>query len=461
MQKLIAKYGLAAHLALLATAPLFLFPFCSASFSAATLLWLSLLAVCWLLLEPSVRVDEHLHTARSRVRAALGHDPLLWILLALTLLVGIRALNDGIALAYDAEAAVWRMKKPVLSLLPGCVRGAGILPFSAVVSASVLVLAGRHALGKSARTAFLALSSFLAGSAGVILLAVLGCSQGSELSALLQLAQQPSPMGLVFGLYLWAGSVSMVTAFERRWYRMVPCFLVALAGTSAAMFAFSPAFSTVVILGFGLLLLTYGFVYACFALKGSGNFRLLAVIGISLTLGGLLVLVSLPESAFAERLAPFQTGEFFTQFLGEGRRILDAVSIRMWLSNLWLGTGLGSFLEAFRFSIEEADWVALPKAVVSASCGWMSILAERGLVGVLMCLLPFGFLVIWHALRLIRWLSTRVLPDPACWLGTAVAVAIAVTGFFDCSVLRPEVVMATGALLSVAAATFPVRRENG
>ena len=67
MHQFLAKYGLAAHLALLAVAPLFLFPFSAESSVAVTLLWLTLLAVVWCFLVPSVRGGERLYDARLRV----------------------------------------------------------------------------------------------------------------------------------------------------------------------------------------------------------------------------------------------------------------------------------------------------------------------------------------------------------------------------------------------------------
>ena len=58
--KLITKYGLATHLALLASLPWALLPFLSERSLAITILWLSLLAGLWLLVEPSILGGEHL-----------------------------------------------------------------------------------------------------------------------------------------------------------------------------------------------------------------------------------------------------------------------------------------------------------------------------------------------------------------------------------------------------------------
>ena len=90
MQKAISKYGLAAHLALLAVAPLFLFPFCGAVWTARVLLWLSFLAFVWTLVEPSRRQGEMLHDARFRVFLSVFRDPLFWFSLFLSLVAFVR-----------------------------------------------------------------------------------------------------------------------------------------------------------------------------------------------------------------------------------------------------------------------------------------------------------------------------------------------------------------------------------
>ena len=86
MQKAISKYGLAAHLALLAVAPLFLFPFCDDAWTARVVIWLSLFAAVWTILEPSRRAEETLHDARFRVASSIARDPLFWLSLCLVLI---------------------------------------------------------------------------------------------------------------------------------------------------------------------------------------------------------------------------------------------------------------------------------------------------------------------------------------------------------------------------------------
>ena len=139
MHKAISKYGLAAHLALLAVAPLFLFPFCGDAWTARVVLWLALLAAAWTALEPSRRADETLHDARFRVASSVARDPLFWLSLLLVLIVAIRWLNGGVAMEYDAEIRAWGLTEATVPFLPGGVTGSGYLPFAAAVGAAVLM----------------------------------------------------------------------------------------------------------------------------------------------------------------------------------------------------------------------------------------------------------------------------------------------------------------------------------
>lgn len=97
---------------MLAVTPLFLSPFCTASALAGVLLWMSLCAWIWLLMEPSRRNDERLHEARVRVRRAIVRDPLFWLFVLLTVFAGLRALNGGIVRAFDTTAHKWYLAGP-------------------------------------------------------------------------------------------------------------------------------------------------------------------------------------------------------------------------------------------------------------------------------------------------------------------------------------------------------------
>ena len=203
VQRFIAKYGLAAHLALLAVAPLFLFPFFADGIVTETLLWLSLVSALWMVFEPSMRAGESLSDSRHRVARAILRDPLFWILLVMVAFSGFRALNTGIALSYNAETSAWYVSDQAFPLLPGSVKGSGGLSFSATVAFSVLLQAGRHSLGRAARQFFLLVSSSLAGLAAVICLLLLrlvlpvGCVRFCLLRTVLSVRSRVSCSGFI------------------------------------------------------------------------------------------------------------------------------------------------------------------------------------------------------------------------------------------------------------------------
>ena len=80
-QKLITKYGLATHLALLASLPCALSYFLPERELGITIFWLSALAGLWLLVEPSILRGEHLSSSRARVRREIVRDPIAWFFL--------------------------------------------------------------------------------------------------------------------------------------------------------------------------------------------------------------------------------------------------------------------------------------------------------------------------------------------------------------------------------------------
>ena len=454
MQKLIAKYGAAAHLALLAAAPLFLFPFSQADVIATALLWLSLPAAVWTFMEPSVLDGEMLHNARVRVIRAMTTDPLFWACLVLVAFAGIRALNSGIGLSYDAEKAVWFVSSARFPLFPGSVGFDGYLPFSTAVAATVLIQGCRHSLGRSARMAMLLVSSSLAGAAAVIALVFLGSSNEVVKAGMACAYPMCSFVGLAFALHFFGGLVALVSAFERGWNLTMPFFSLAVGGTAAGAFVFSPAPVSFAVGVCGVALVAYAFLYTCRNLRATGEFKFLVVCGIALTLGGLMAVAFMPEKLLQERLAPYLTFEFRPERLREIRALLTGVAIKSWLEHIWVGTGVGSFPLDFRFAATPENWSQLSSREVPMFNGWCLLLVERGIVGAVAVLLPFGFLAFTYFRRLVEGLGRLALPHPATFLAPLSAVLLGLTGAYDCSVLRADVMMAAVVFLAISASSF-------
>ena len=297
MQKLIAKYGLAAHLAILAVAPLFLFPFCATGTVAWALIWLTLPTALWMVLEPSLRGGEHLHDARRRVVKAVSRDPLFWASLVLVVFTGFRALNGGISLSYNAETSVWLVSSPVFPILPGVVGSAGDLSFAVALACAVLLQACRHSLGRSARMAFLLLASFLSGLAAIIALVALHGGAAGALALLPSggVGAGHSFVALAFGLHLIGGLVALIAIAEYRWRFSFFLLLPTIGGNAAGLFAFAPAYLSAAFAVAGILVLAYVLVFSFRAFSSSDGLKLLVIGGIALTLGGFLAAVILPK----------------------------------------------------------------------------------------------------------------------------------------------------------------------
>ena len=444
MQRFIAKYGLAVHLAFLAVVPVFLLPFLAASTVATVLLWLSLAAAIWTLMEPSMRSGERLSEARWRVAREIVRDPLTWLLLVVVAFSGSRALNTGIQLSYDAETAVWRVLDPVFPILPGSIGGSGYLPFATAVALLVLLSACRHSLGRAARQFYLLLLSVLAGLAAVIALFV---ARGCDL-------------GFAFGLYLIGGVISLVSVLERDWnFGLAPAVL-AIGGTLAGVLVFTPPHLAVVLVAVAFLTLCYVLVASGITFHSFGAFRI-AIVGLSaFVIGGLLVAAALPKEAFGEWLATYLGLKIVPEGFFEIRGSLSAIAFKSWISHLWIGSGLSSFPLDFRVNAQAADWALFPRGAATVANGWWLLLAERGIVGFALFVLPFVFLLVTYVRRLVGGAEGWGLPHPMYLVAPIVLGLWVAGGFFDCSQLRAEVLLAAGSLTAVSAASFPRLKEE-
>jgi len=455
VQKFIAKYGLAAHLAILAVAPLFLFPFFDDDAIAVTLLWLSLPVATWTFMQPSVRRGEMLHDARSRVSSETFRDPLFWVLLTAVVFSGLRALNSGIAMAYDAEIAKWYIASPAFPLMPASSGSSGFLPFAASLATLAIVTACRHALGRSARQAYFLASSALAGTAAAIAMFMANMGNAVAAEAIKCSSKELSFVGLAFAIHAVGGLVATVSAIESKWNRAMPVLVLAIGGTAAGTFAFSPAYVSGIFLVAWLSVFAYAFFYALRIIRGAAEFKMLMILGVSLAGGWVLVAMTAPGSLVSSRAAAFADRVFLPEWYDAARATITSIGLKAWMASPWTGSGVGSFALDIRFNATPSDWLSIPRGLVAPPLGWLKLLAERGIAGVAMMALPLILMLTTYGIRFVGWLFSRKVPQTGCWTALAVLSAVVATGFFDCSYLRADVLMAVAAVLALSASTFP------
>lgn len=472
MQKIISKYALAAHLALMAVAPLILFPFCGDRMIATVLLWLSLFGATWLFMEPSRRADEMLHEARVRVIHAVGRDLLTWFFLLLVIFAAIRWINGGVGEAFDRQISTWFLKGADAPLLPGSVTGCGALPFATILATAIIVLGCRHALGKGARIAFFFTSATLAGVAGVTAVTLLAMGSESVIRAAACAVEDSSFVGLGFGVYFIFGILALNGVVTLRWKGAVPWFGFAIGGTAGAALFFSPHFTLLLILALAALALVVTIVYAARAEVASGALKCLMMFIFALLIPVLGVLTLQEQGVKARAITALQKGRpvLFEEGFLESRRTVSQVAKQLWSAHRWLGTGLGSFPVALQLSAEDKVWEKVSSVQKRSPNGWWHLLAERGLICGMVLVILAGFLLwTWiarFANALTRHLFTSSeggffrVTDPACWVCPLIAVVFAVDGFFSVSFLRSEVVMAVTSAFALSASSFPLIRKK-
>lgn len=445
MQKIITKYGLAAHLAILAVAPLFL--------SETAILWVAALVAVAVIMEPSRIGQEMLHDARHRVARSLVRDPLFWVGIILTVLATVRALNSGISLVYDAEVAKWSLSSPGMGILPGSVAGTGGWHFATACAGFLVVAMGcRHALGRSARGAFALIAPFLAAIVALVRL-VLSYGNAKSLSDMMSCpCTNPVYDGCAYGLFFLLSIAAMADVFERRWWRSLPMAAVGILGTAVGLFFFSPIIVSLAHAAAAVVMLLYVFVYLRIKVSKTADFRCLVVCGLALVFAAMAVMTIAPNEFLEAKLEPLLSGQLLSQEFLSVRETLSRISFDIWREHPWLGTGLGSFPIDLGLHARAEDWKLIPAVQTAPLNGYWLLLAERGVIGAFLLAVPLALLLVTYVRNLIA--GIRSLPGP---LALAFPLLLAVgcaEMMIDCSILLPKVLVPLLAAAAVSAQAF-------
>lgn len=453
MQKFLANYATAAHLAILAVAPLFLSPFCAQETVATCLLWLSLLVATWVVMSPACRSGEPPHMARERLLADAVRDPAMWFMLVVVAYAGVRALNGGVALAYDAELGAWSLKRQAVEILPGCTDGAGCLPFATTVALAVLLLGARHALDASSAVAFFATATLLAGLSAAISAIALTYGGGTIAGIAACSYESPSFIGAAYGIHLLGGIVALFGCVEQGWHRVEPLVAIGLVCTAAGLTLFSPIATFAVFAAVFIVFALVSFAVSSRRLAGSGSFRCALVLVMVAAVPVLMAMFASSFGPLAQRAADALELKFFPEGFLKSRDVLSSIALKSWTANPWFGSGLGSFHLDVRFIATQDDWLHIAPWQAAAMNGWWQLLAERGVAGALLLALGAAFLAWTFFARAVRSFRSAKWSS-LCFIGLFSAAALAALAFVDCSFLRPDVLLAAAAALSLAACAF-------
>ena len=456
-------------MALLAVAPLFLFPFCGQGWISATLICLSLFAAVWVFVEPSRRANEMLHDARLRVACECAVDPLFWFSLVIVLFYAAAGLNGGVGMVYDAESSNWRLAGASAAFLPGSAEGGAGFAFSMSVALVVILAGCRHALGKTARIVFLLSGSFFSGVAA--LTAGVLCASGN--AYLTDLAQcryyDASFVGVAFGLWLMASMTVLVGLFEVNLKRFVPFLFIGLGGSAVGLFLFAPLCVVLLFVLMSVIVLIASLVYGGVKMSSVTAPKCLALLSVMLALPVAFCVCVLPPPLISAKISAVMDMSFFPEDFSAARDLLSSFALKSWSERPWLGSGMGSFPLNIRFFAGDADWEVITTWQKGALNGWLQLLSERGIIGMIMVISPFLFLLWTYILRFscifrkkepFSIVSLVCAIHPACILGPLAVAAVALCGFVDYSFYRQEVYLAAASFFALAGSFFPVRRKK-
>ena len=401
IQKFLSKYGVSVHLAVLAALPLALTPFLTAAKLGSVVLWLSLLAAVWLFTEPSLRWGEHISTSRTRLRREMFQDPFLWFFIFVVIYAFLRWLNVGITTAYDAEQAVWFVRDPVWPGFPASMGESGFLPFCVSIATALVVVGLRNAVGASARIVFGVTGSFIAGLGGLAA-SVCACVQVSSFVEATKAGLEVAPFWATsFGVWLVVAVSSGTTAEARKWpFARVP-FCLGIAGNLAALVFFAPplvAMAWVVLAGLALIF-SLSITRKTSSSGAVTRSMVLALFGISIP--AILIMAFMPKAFMEMKVANLSPSVVFSEAFNGLVETITRISKKIWLTHPWFGVGEGAFALHVPLFAEKADWAVLPLEAECATNGYVMLLAERGIVGILLIVMGLGLQFATYVQRLI------------------------------------------------------------
>jgi len=374
MQKILTKYGLAIHVALVC-----FFPF--AGFGSSRwlpfipFLWLSLAVVELMILLPSVYRGETLADARQRMVRGLYWDPLLYIGAALVGMLMIQWLNGGCPLVYLPDADVWRISTPPIAWAPFCVEAvAGFSQFCVLVACVVVGLAVRNALSRTPKR--MLLQGMAVASGCVALISVARVWPERCLADAANLAR-----GTFFGFWMllsWGLLADALTRFQRGGRTL---YLFGTLANLIGLLFYSPPLSVCLYGILGLALFLYALVYLDAQVSKKTQVLLFlvtvfALAALVVTLGFLM-----PDNPVAAKMKEaWPVAEYWEKLMATRRVRMDA-ALALWKEHLWFGCGAGGFFHGVGLLLSDKEWALLQTDQAYAYHEYLQFLCEYGVVG--------------------------------------------------------------------------------
>ena len=466
----VSKYGLATHLALAAALPAALAQFVSDSTLANVVLWVALLASVWMLIEPSVFSGETVSGARRRVLRGILRDPFAWFLSFSAIFAFARWLNSGVRLVFDAEASAWAVKAPAMTFLPASSGDAGLLPLSLAFAVLLVVIGIKHALGRNARIWFGVFAGAVSATGALVASIYAGLGDPSFKSMAMSSFGAPYFLGAMYALFLPIAVSCGIEAEERGMQKARLFFAWSVAGNALGAYVFLPTILSLSYFLISAVLAVVALVLAQRRANAAAMARAASMLFFGIV-AAVFVFMVLPDSDIQGRkMEGLEFEKSFTPALADRNEALQRIAKAMWLEHPWAGVGVGAFRLHAPVCAAKEDWTVLPAEPKEGPNGYFTLLAERGIVGALVCLIAVGFLIWFWFSRLVgafRWQKEQdegrsfFLNIPAVvWAGPLVLAAVAADAWFSSGFPLTPLVVCVMAAMPLAAASLPKAKRK-
>ena len=461
----VSKYGLATHLALAAALPAALAQFVSNGILACTILWVSLIALFWFLMEPSVFSGETVSGARSRVVRGVLKDPIAWFFLFAILFAFVRWLNSGVRLVFDAEKSIWSVAEAAIPFLPASSGSEGFLPLALAVAIAVVVLGVKHALGRNARLWFGIFAGAISATGALAAVICAGLDMAPFNASALSGFGAISFPGSMFAMFLLLTVACGIEAEGRGMTKARLVFAWGVAGNVMGSFVFLPSLLSIAYLSLSVIVAVIELAVLKRYAGAATTARAASMIAFGVIVAVFVVMMPQYSDIQAKKSEGFDVEKAFPPALSDRNEALCRIAKVMWLEQPWAGVGVGAFGMHAQFCASKEDWTVLPPDPKEGSNGYFTIIAERGIVGAIVWVVAIGLLVWFWVSRLIGsfvWQKSQdegrswLLNVPVVvWVGPLVMVSCLADAWFSASFSRTPLPLCAVAAMVLGAASFP------
>ena len=378
MQRLLTKYGLALHIACIC-----LFPLCflgqSRVFGFVPLFWLSLIAIEWAILLPSICRGETLADARQRVSRAFWRDPFLYVGVAVIGLVGAQSVNSGCELSYLPDTDVWQLSSPpfpwaMFSVEQG-VALAQLAVFAACLTAGLIL---RVAVGKMAKRVFLQVLSGISGAFALV--CIEASRRGDEPWVSLVSGAETSGAGFYFGFWLLVGMGLSADAFVERKRAQVLLFAVCILGNLLGLLWFASPLTIAICVCAAIVLFIYWLAYLSKLVSKAAQFSLFLCTVVSVSAIVLGVTLFSPNPISIKMGDAWPMTEYWNE-MSVRNDVRVKAAMEIWEIYPWAGVGADGFYHTVGLTVEPDEWTAIEKDRAYVYNDGVQFLCEYGVVG--------------------------------------------------------------------------------